>query len=96
MGYSPWGCKESGTTERLHFTSLCSLCSESSGLIDHYIASFVHSFICSSPGPALVPGLLKGAEPDQLAQRPTEPVYCVNTEWNSRSSKAKQSEETYH
>ena len=19
-GYSPWGCKESGTTERLHFT----------------------------------------------------------------------------
>ena len=22
MGYSPWGCKESDTTERLHFTSL--------------------------------------------------------------------------
>ena len=20
MGYSPWGCKESDTTERLHFT----------------------------------------------------------------------------
>ena len=23
VGYSPWGCKESDTTERLHFTSLC-------------------------------------------------------------------------
>ena len=22
MGYSPWGCKESDTTERLHFISL--------------------------------------------------------------------------
>ena len=22
MGYSPWGCKESDMTERLHFTSL--------------------------------------------------------------------------
>ena len=22
MGYCPWGCKESDTTERLHFTSL--------------------------------------------------------------------------
>ena len=22
-GYSPWGCKESDTTEQLHFTSLC-------------------------------------------------------------------------
>ena len=22
MGYSPWGCKESDTTERFHFTSL--------------------------------------------------------------------------
>ena len=22
VGYSPWGCKESDTTERLHFTSL--------------------------------------------------------------------------
>ena len=22
VGYSPWGCKESDTTERLHFTSM--------------------------------------------------------------------------
>ena len=25
VGYSPWGCKESDTTERLHFTSLLPL-----------------------------------------------------------------------
>ena len=30
VGYSPWGCKESITTERLHFTSRpkCAMCSE--------------------------------------------------------------------
>ena len=30
MGYSPWGRKESDTTERLHFTSLLSYQSEES------------------------------------------------------------------
>ena len=28
-GYCPWGCKESGTTERLHFHSLKSVLSGS-------------------------------------------------------------------
>ena len=29
VGYSPWGCKESDTTERLHFTSLVCVCAKS-------------------------------------------------------------------
>ena len=77
------GVKESGTIERVHFPSLHFALhfeySEASGLSDRYTASLIHSFICPSPGPALVPGLLEGAEPGQLAQRPTESVYCVNT-----------------
>ena len=23
MGYSPWGCRESGTIEQLHFQNMC-------------------------------------------------------------------------
>ena len=29
VGYSPWGCKESDTAERLHFTSLVCVCAKS-------------------------------------------------------------------
>ena len=35
-GYSPWGHKESGTTERLHFLSLMPLTGPDNPLFCHY------------------------------------------------------------
>ena len=49
VGCSPWGCKESDTTERLHFTSCTCMC-------------FPHSSVgeesaCNAGDPGLIPGL---------------------------------------
>ena len=49
VGFSPWGCKESDTTERLHFTSCTCMC-------------FPHSSVgeesaCNAGDPGLIPGL---------------------------------------
>ena len=47
VGYSPWGRKESDTTERLHFTSghnMCSLAVES-----RYVTTTLKNDFCSAP-----------------------------------------------
>ena len=51
VGYSPWGCKESDTTERLHFLFFLIIVNESKTFHDRFIV--IRIFKLSFPSPKI-------------------------------------------